>query len=412
MKKLTSLFLTITLALTLIVPAFGAGSAFSDVPSDHWACSAIQEAQARGIMVGTGSQNGAPVFSPEKQISAAEFVTIFMRTLYPEEMAAAPTDGPWYTPAYYVATQHDLIFTQDTLRERPNDTISRYQMADFIYRIAYENGIEEPTQAERRAAMDSIGDFKKIPSVYYDAVLFCYAKGILRGINAQGDFGGRGTMDRAQTAVVWSRAEAVLYVPAEPTPEPEPAPEPTPEPEPAPEPTPEPEPAPEPTPKPEPAPEPEPAPVPEPEPEPEPAPAPEPEPIPVLADGSEITDANIKRLIETLKTSYPEGLHYTNDDFYYSRVHGGGYGCAGFAFLCSDTAFGSLPITREFQDFDSIQVGDILWIDHAHFVIVLERDGDMLTVTEGNYNSSIHWGRQMTRANLKGHILEITSRRP
>ncbi len=106
--------------------------------------------------------------------------------------------------------------------------------------------------------------------------------------------------------------------------------------------------------------------------------------------------------IIALKASYPEGMHWTNDDFYAwnGGTFYGGYGCAGFAFICSDAAFGKKKATTH-HDMDAIRVGDILRVDNdTHMVIVLEVHDDYFIVAEGNYNSSIHWGRKITRSKL------------
>ncbi|WP_249663314.1 hypothetical protein [Lysinibacillus fusiformis] len=63
----------------------------------------------------------------------------------------------------------------------------------------------------------------------------------------------------------------------------------------------------------------------------------------------------------SLKEQYPEGMAWTNDNYYawHGGIYSGGYGCVGFAFILSDTVFGNLP-DRKYMDFDNIQVGDII----------------------------------------------------
>ena len=111
-----------------------------------------------------------------------------------------------------------------------------------------------------------------------------------------------------------------------------------------------------------------------------------------------LTTKSIYQNMIDLKGKYPEGMPWTNDNYY--RWNGGiysaGYGCAGFAFLLSDAAFGKLP-AREHDDFGNIRVGDIVRINNdTHSVIVLSINNTGITVAEGNYNSSIHWGRMFT----------------
>lgn len=109
------------------------------------------------------------------------------------------------------------------------------------------------------------------------------------------------------------------------------------------------------------------------------------------------------------KEEYPEGMSWTNADYYKWKggYFTGGYGCAGFAFILSDAAFGTLPARiLEAKDFSAIRVGDILRVNNdSHSVIVLEVYSDYVIVAEGNYNSSIHWGRKLTKSSLEGGAL-------
>lgn len=124
---------------------------------------------------------------------------------------------------------------------------------------------------------------------------------------------------------------------------------------------------------------------------------------------SKVTQAEAYAAMIALKGTYYEGRHWTNDNSYdwygdksYSVTHG--YGCAAFAFILSDTAFGKYTPARKIVPvkFSSIRVGDILRVDNnEHSVIVLEVRANDIVIAEGNYNSSIHWGRVMTRAEVE-----------
>ena len=101
------------------------------------------------------------------------------------------------------------------------------------------------------------------------------------------------------------------------------------------------------------------------------------------------------------KSEYPEGMGWTNDNFYgwSGGIYSGGYGCVGFAFLLSDAAFGDLPArmltTFSYSD---LKVGDILRVNNdGHSVIILEIHEDYVVIAEGNFNSSIHWGRTLSK---------------
>ena len=124
------------------------------------------------------------------------------------------------------------------------------------------------------------------------------------------------------------------------------------------------------------------------------------------------TQAQVYERIVALKDQYPDGTPWTNDNYYdwNGGIYSRGYGCAGFAFLLSDAAFGDLPARLiEPVDFNDVRVGDILRINgDTHSVIVLTVGKDSVTVAEGNYNYSVHWGRALTAAEVNAADYMLT----
>ena len=113
-----------------------------------------------------------------------------------------------------------------------------------------------------------------------------------------------------------------------------------------------------------------------------------------------------------LKKDYPTGTPWDNSNYYEWKggVFTGGYGCAAFAFMLSDAAFGNRK-AKQVYNFDNIQVGDILRInDDTHFVIVLSIDGNTYTVAEGNYNKAVKWGRKISLSSIKANGTYILTR--
>ena len=108
--------------------------------------------------------------------------------------------------------------------------------------------------------------------------------------------------------------------------------------------------------------------------------------------------------IIAMQAQYPEGMPWTNSDYraWQGGIFAGGHGCAGFAFMLSDAAFGSLPARQLTQfTFSDVRVGDILRInDNTHSVVVLEVHSDHVVIAEGNYNYSVHWGRTLTTSEV------------
>ena len=141
------------------------------------------------------------------------------------------------------------------------------------------------------------------------------------------------------------------------------------------------------------------------------------------------SDAEIYAKMIAMKSVYPEGMRWTNDNGYSwnAGIFRTGYGCAGFAFHLSDAAFGTALPARVYvqpggdtykgpwkKDYNLIRVGDILRTNNdQHMVIVLEVHSTYIVVAEGNYNSSIHWGRIITRQALEaGELTYIMTRYP
>lgn len=125
-----------------------------------------------------------------------------------------------------------------------------------------------------------------------------------------------------------------------------------------------------------------------------------------------ISEEEVYSIIMALKADYPEGMKWNNDDLYISQaLRINGYGCAGFALICSDAAFGDLPATRH-ENFDAIRVGDMVRIGDYHSVVVLEKKSDSIIVAEGNYNNAIHWGREITRDSLEEQGFYVDTRYP
>ena len=127
-----------------------------------------------------------------------------------------------------------------------------------------------------------------------------------------------------------------------------------------------------------------------------------------------VSEITVYEKIMAMKDQYPEGMSWTNDNFYQWKggIYSGGAGCAGFAFLLSDAAFGNLPARKHF-DFDNLRIGDILRMNNdTHSVVIIGIDENNVTLAEGNYNSSIHWGRKLSIQQVKTTSTYVLTRYP
>ncbi|MBQ8688107.1 MAG: Ig-like domain-containing protein [Ruminococcus sp.] len=112
--------------------------------------------------------------------------------------------------------------------------------------------------------------------------------------------------------------------------------------------------------------------------------------------------------IIAMKSQYPDGTAFSNANTYSWK---GGYftsagGCAAFAFMLSDAAFGSLPASMSATfDAEKVRVGDILrW--NGHSLIVLEVRQNSIIAAEGNVNQRVVWGREFTFDTIEASSFE------
>lgn len=121
---------------------------------------------------------------------------------------------------------------------------------------------------------------------------------------------------------------------------------------------------------------------------------------------------------------YAEGAPWTNDTKYTNTVwfmgKQPGYWRASGCFAlkvdmmeyCSNYEYAVERIEASYNNLPKLHVGDGVRIKNdTHSVVVLEvaADGHTVTVVEGNYNSSVHWGRVIDLANSSTGIAYVCS---
>ena len=124
------------------------------------------------------------------------------------------------------------------------------------------------------------------------------------------------------------------------------------------------------------------------------------EEVPTPAPSTGITEESVKAALSELRTEYPTGTLY---GAFFRSYSNGPYGmapsnCAGWATLCSDTAFGDLPWRRiENPRWKDIRPGDLIEYDNAyggHVIVVQEKTDEYVKVTESGTNNKARWGGQ------------------
>lgn len=375
-KQLFSTALALGLALGLSTPTLAAGSTFTDVPENHWAYPYVSQAVEEGWITGYG--NGT--FGVDDKVTYDQFFTMVVQAFLPDALASytGPTT-PWSQPYVTTAYEHGILTPVTNINAMAwgewgnfyenSQPVNRAEMACILSKTLF--ALDVQVDYDKNAVAASIPDHDDIYQGYEEYILTCVGSGIISGVDDQGTFNGWGLMTRGQAAVVLCNASQVIEqggIPSNPT-------QPT-------------------------------------DPE-EPVEPTEPE-APTLANGAEITEENVRALIESLKSEYPQGMPWTNDNFYRSdALHAGGYGCEGFALICSDTAFGDLPISKRHSNFDEIRAGDMIRMNNdTHTFVVLQKKENSVIVTEGNMNSSIYWGREISRQSLENGNFQVRTRYP
>ena len=225
-KEVAALSLALALTVGMTVPTSAAGGTFSDVPADHWAHAAVEEMASRGVVSGVGENR----YAPDNTVSYAEFITMMIRQFYPDQIHESDkyywSSDRWWSayllPAYELGLLgntdlYDYLFYDPNFEGiiyngvpsgpgpapeiTPDNTITRYEMAGIIYAVIFDKyGIHSPGYDIRQ-----ITDYNDILNNAQGAVAYCYAKGILSGVDNSGAFHGDSAMTRAQAAVVMNR---------------------------------------------------------------------------------------------------------------------------------------------------------------------------------------------------------------
>ena len=117
------------------------------------------------------------------------------------------------------------------------------------------------------------------------------------------------------------------------------------------------------------------------------------------------------------QSEYPEGMPWTNDNYYAWKggIYGGGYGCAGFAFMLSDACFGDIKAQKWEPCPSTYKVGDVVRINsdtHSVIILKIESSTSIITIAEGNFNSAIHWGREFTVQDMSNTCNYVLRRNP
>ena len=347
-KKLISLLLAASMAAAFCFPASAAAVTFGDVQGEAWYFQAVEKAYANGLVNGIGGGK----FAPGNYVTYAEFAQMLSNISWANETATErltyTADSKWWEAACIIAGRHG-VFANTPMDDACDWSfyaampVPRSDMAMMAYNFLYDAGKCNTDEVSMTIAKSRIDDISHLDEAHKNAILSCYAEGVLNGTGGK-HFGPNGNMTRAQAAVVLVKVYDMVKGNNSQVSTPAPAPNTTTKPADA---------------------------------------------IgghydtavySVPADANKdgwITEAEVQARIEELKVQYKPGTLWNDASvwgtdrnsadgyvsnglhYYTSKTIGGGSGCAGWAKLLSDRIFGNLP-WRQFSDVYSLRPGDIV----------------------------------------------------
>ncbi|CAM4430872.1 M20/M25/M40 family metallo-hydrolase [Paenibacillus tarimensis] len=185
-------------------PAVPAAPQFKDLgPVEAWAAEAIAELAARGIISGTSAGS----FSPLKEVTRAEFLTMLVRTLNleVEGKTAAFSDvknTDWYSSYIAAAVEAGLASGTGSGKFDPKRAITREEMA-----IMSANALKKMKDVQMPDVDGALAKFKdkdKLASYSKEPVALLTEAGVINGMTAT-TFQPKGKANRAQAAVIIKR---------------------------------------------------------------------------------------------------------------------------------------------------------------------------------------------------------------
>ncbi len=194
--------LSIIIAFTLVLTgaayygtgfasAEAGGTAFTDLPTSHWAYSSVQKMQAKGIV--KGYPDGS--FGPSKTVTYGEFIKMAVVAVKGTDDITNAKDATHWASGYYKYAIENGIFHSGQIAEKQlGSTIPREDMALICANAA------NLSEVNMKEVADKIPDIDKTTRNEYQ-IAQAYAEGLITGYE-DGSFHPQGTLTRAEASTV------------------------------------------------------------------------------------------------------------------------------------------------------------------------------------------------------------------
>ncbi|WP_171056284.1 S-layer homology domain-containing protein [Paenibacillus sinopodophylli] len=187
-----------------IYTVLSSAKTFNDV-STHWAKADIELLASKLVVNGVTESN----FAPNSQITRAEFAALLVRSLgLPADAASASfadvKSSDWFAGAVAAAAKAKLVDGFSDNSFKPNDTITREQMAVMIARAITAAGVKAADAGQATGSLTAFKDQASISSWAQAAVAQAVEADIITGMTAE-TFVPAANATRAQAAVMLKR---------------------------------------------------------------------------------------------------------------------------------------------------------------------------------------------------------------
>ena len=179
-------------------PSTEVSEIFTDVPANHWAVATIQYVYDNGLMTGISANE----FAPEATTTRAMIVSMLARleNVTSAESAgfADVSDGDWYATAVNWAASVGVVNGYEDNTFRPNQPITREQLAAILMNYASYKGEDVSARAD-------LSNYTDQPSAWAtETMQWAVAEGLISGVTAD-QLQPQRNATRAQVAAILER---------------------------------------------------------------------------------------------------------------------------------------------------------------------------------------------------------------
>ena len=180
-------------------PATDVSDIFIDVAPNAWYKDAVQYAYAGGLMTGVSANE----FAPDATTTRGMIVSMLARLEGVEsanDAGFADVEGEWYATAVNWAASVGVVNGYEDNTFRPNDAITREQLAAILMNYAAYKGED----VNARASLDAYSDAENVSTWATDTMSWAVAEGYITGMTAD-TLQPQGSATRAQVAAILQR---------------------------------------------------------------------------------------------------------------------------------------------------------------------------------------------------------------